>query len=114
MTSVSSVTENELSSTHIFSRTELVSRTTNILNCVTNSGQLYSIVYSSISAIHTNLIIRQQLINNNSINNENHVHLGQYDKNMIKTKNYKYKQLIRRRYCDYINKVNEEDRDSEE
>lgn len=90
-----------------------MSRTTNIINCVTSQGQFYHIVFSSISAIHTNLIITEHLINNN-INNETHENQRQSQKTMMKVKNLRYKQLLRKKYCDYIKKVREEDRDSEE
>lgn len=111
--SLSTINDNETNSTHIFTRTEIVSSTTNILNCISSQGQLYQIVYSNISAIHTNLIITHQLINNIANNEENQPSPDSH-KHMMKLKNYKYKQLLRKRYCDYIKKVREEDRDSEE
>lgn len=78
-------------------------------------NNIYTNVYSNVNGNQNNFNFNEEIINNGNNQAPNQQEEQEkYEKQIKELKNYKYKQLIRAKYSDYIKKLSPENRDHQE
>lgn len=106
--------DDRVTETQVLTSTEVLSEVTNIINFNLNEGFFYPMVYTNIRTIHFCLII-QHIINNSTINQDaTYQSQKSLKRHLINLKKLKYKQLLRMKYSEYIQKFSKVDISQEE
>lgn len=77
-------------------------------------GNIYTNVYSSVNGNQNNFNFNEEIINNGNGGNQRNQEQEQYEKHIKELKNYKYKQLVRERYSEYVKSLKQENRNHQE